>query len=480
MRASCRAEGLAPRPSIAARTCIARPQWSRCVGLAFAVSTFGAAHAASNPCDPLTYGAVADGVTDNTAAIQTAIDTCAAIGGGTVPFDHGAFLTGPFQLKDDIVLRVATGATILGTTDQSRYLPAYIGARYRATEAVISSDNASDVGIIGGGTIDGQGDVDPPGGHNWYFLASNAPFDDFPYASYPFAPSSNGLPRPWLVEFWMTDHVVVQGVHLARSPMWTLVPRYATDVTIVGISDSAPSTSKNTDAVDVVSSDHVTISAVNFASGDDDVALKSGLPPQYQDPAAPPMPAAATQNVKVANAVFTSGHGMSIGSEAINGVNNIAITDVALSNTSNGFRIKTGRDRGSVIKDITARNLTMTNVTQPIVVNSYYPASGPPACGSDTTPQPITSTTPYVSNVTLRNVSAVGAGSQSFIAGLAESSLLGVTLDNVAIAQKSNSVKPMDLRWMTGAFSDVTVTPTSTGTNFTCLEGVSVTGQSLP
>jgi polygalacturonase len=439
------------------------------------VSADVAQAAGPNPCDPLTYGAVGDGVTDNTAAIQTAINTCATLGGGTVPFDGGVFLTGPFQLKDAIVLRIAAGATVLGTTDPSRYLPAYIGTRYRETEALISTDSASDVDIIGGGTIDGQGDVvSATDGKSWYSRAAAA---TFPYASYPFAPSSNGLPRPWLVEFWMTDHIVVQGVHLARSPMWTLVPRYANDVTITGISDSAPSTSKNTDAVDVVSSDHVHISAVNFASGDDDVALKSGLPSQYQDPSALPMPAAATQNVTVANAVFTSGHGMSIGSEAINGVNNIAIMDVALSNTSNGFRIKTGRDRGSVIKNITAQDLTMTNVAQPIVINSYYPASNPPTCGADPG-QPVTSTTPFMSNVTLRNIAATGATSQSFIDGLPESLVLNVTLDDVSVGQVSG-VKPMDLRFMTGAFSNVTVSPTSTGHSFICLDGVTVTGESV-
>jgi len=458
----------------------ARRLLSKTLTAIVATGGLGMAHAAPNPCDPLTYGAVADGVTDNTSAIQTAIENCHAIGGGTVPFDHGVFLTGPFQLRDDIVLRVATGATILGTTDPSRYLPAYIGTRYRATEALISSDNASDVGIIGGGTIDGQGDVKSTVDNmSWYDRAAAAVF---PYASYPFAPSSNGLPRPWLVELWMTDHIVVQGVHLARSPMWTLVPRYAMDVTIAGISDSAPSTSKNTDAVDVVSSDHVRISAVNFASGDDDVALKSGLPSAFQDPSAAPMPAAATQNVVVANAVYTSGHGMSIGSEAINGVNSIAIMNVAFSNTSNGFRIKTGRDRGSVITNITATDLTMVNVTQPIVINSYYPASSPPTCGTDTTQPPGTpnSTTPYISNVTLRNVTATGATNLSFIAGLVESYVQNVTLDNVSVGQATNKVKPMDLRWMTGAFSDVTVAPTTTGTNFSCLEGVTVTGESLP
>jgi polygalacturonase len=451
---------------------------SRCAVAVLALAGAGIVHAAgSNPCDPRTYAAAADGVTDDTRAIQTAIDTCAAQGGGTVPLDHGTFLTGPFTLRDHVFLRVARDATILGTTDQSRYVPAYIGARYRQGEALISSSNATDVGIFGGGTIDGQGDVVSSNGQSWYSAAGAA---TFPYASFPFAPSSNGLPRPWLVEFWMTDHVVVQGVQLARSPMWTLVPRYANDVIIAGIGDFAPSTSKNTDAVDLVSSQNATVSNVDFASGDDDVALKSGLPALYQDPTQPLLPAVPTAHVVVANANFTSGHGMSIGSEAINGVNDIDIENVALANTSNGFRIKTGRDRGSEIRDIRATNLTMTNVDQPIVVNSYYPASSPPKCGTDTQPQAVTSTTPYISNVMLTNIVATGATKLSFISGLPESPALDIDLTNVNIGQASSKVPPMDLRFMTGAFSKVTVSPTSTGTNFGCDEDVQVTGESLP
>src|ERR1700687_2395982 len=119
-------------------------------------SGIGVVHGDSlDPCDPLTYGAVGDGLTDNTVAIQTAIDTCAANGGGIVPFNSGIFLTGPFTLKSYITLQVNAGGTILGTTDQSRYVPAYIGTPYRPNQALVSAADATGVAIIGSGTIDG-------------------------------------------------------------------------------------------------------------------------------------------------------------------------------------------------------------------------------------------------------------------------------------------------------------------------------------
>src|SRR5206468_7353352 len=159
--------------------------------------------------------------------------------------------------------------------------------------------------------------------------------------------------------------------------------------------------------------------------------------------------------------------------------NNIFLANINMSGTSNGFRIKTGRDRGSQIHDIIVQNVTMTGVTQPIVLNSYYPASSPPACCTDP-PQPIISTTPFVHDITIQNLTATGATNFSFIVGLPESPILNVTLDNVHITQSSTSVRPMDLRYMTGNFSNVTVSPTNTGHNFTVDDGVIVVGQPIP
>src|SRR5687767_1667753 len=54
---------------------------------------------AARVCSANAHGAVGDGVTKSTAAIQRAIDDCSAAGGGTVRLDAGRYVTGAIFLK---------------------------------------------------------------------------------------------------------------------------------------------------------------------------------------------------------------------------------------------------------------------------------------------------------------------------------------------------------------------------------------------
>ena len=62
------------------------------------------------------YGAVGDGVTECTEALQRAVDDCSAAGGGAVVVDAGRYLFYPFRLKSGVILEIRQGAVLLAGT----------------------------------------------------------------------------------------------------------------------------------------------------------------------------------------------------------------------------------------------------------------------------------------------------------------------------------------------------------------------------
>src|SRR5260221_4652320 len=63
--------------------------------------------------DVKTFGAVGDGKTVDTAAINKAVDATHAAGGGTVQFPPGTYLSFSIHLQSNITLYLEHGATIL-------------------------------------------------------------------------------------------------------------------------------------------------------------------------------------------------------------------------------------------------------------------------------------------------------------------------------------------------------------------------------
>src|SRR5271168_2051146 len=72
-------------------------------------------------CDPHTLGAKADGQTEDTAALQGAIDQCAKGDGGVVHLTAGTYLSGPLTLRSHMHLLLDKGATLLGSPNMEEY-----------------------------------------------------------------------------------------------------------------------------------------------------------------------------------------------------------------------------------------------------------------------------------------------------------------------------------------------------------------------
>src|SRR6185312_5653249 len=70
----------------------------------------------------LRHGAVGDGMTLNTKAIQSTIDECARQGGGKVVVPAGNFVTGSVRLFSNIDLYLEAGAVLTGSPDNKDYL----------------------------------------------------------------------------------------------------------------------------------------------------------------------------------------------------------------------------------------------------------------------------------------------------------------------------------------------------------------------
>lgn len=359
----------------------------------------------STICNPRAYGAKGNGVVKDTTAIQHAINACEAKGGGTVLLTPGTYLSGPIVLKSNITLKLEKGATLLGSPDFKDY-PRITEFRAPGRQALVSAKDADNVSIVGQGTINGNG-------YGWWKAARKVRNAGV---------MGNSFTRPRGVVFDHCNHVLIQGVTIENSGMWQIVPYYSNYVTIRNVHILAPQHSPNTDAMDPFSCSHVLIEHVVANVGDDDLAIKSGMPNSSNN--------RPSTYITVKDCTFLHGHGLSIGSEIAGGAQHIYADNITFDGTDNGIRVKANRDRGNDVSDLVFKNIHLKNVKNALVISEFYPRIYPP---KPDPPAPVTRLTPHFHNITIQNFVATGSKNAGAIAGLPEAPVRDLVLKNVKI-----------------------------------------------
>ncbi len=266
------------------------------------------------------YGAQGDGKSKDTAALQRAVDECAAAGGGVVYLSPGIYLAGTVALKDNVTFHLEAGATLLGSTDLADYRhengPPKLGDANG--KHLLFAREAKNVTLSGAGTIDGQGHAfwvpsgrkTPPPEDAWRDVAT-----------YDWKPLDRPSP---MVEFFGCTNLRIEGVTLANASGWTLRPIECDTVVIRGIKIRNPVIGPNTDGIDPTCCRNVFISDCDIATGDDCICLKSEGPYGRMG---------LTRNITITNCVMTSCcNGLKFGTATRGGFENITFSNSVIYN----------------------------------------------------------------------------------------------------------------------------------------------------
>jgi polygalacturonase len=375
----------------------------------------------------------------DTARIQEAIDHCVAGRAVELRSDgqHNAFLSGPLELKPSVTLLVSEGAILFASRNPREYdvrpgACGLVNQDGRGCKPLISARNAPHSGVMGQGSIDGQGGKRLlHQSKSWWELAQQAKVEN----------AHQNCPRLLVID--SSNDFTLYGIELRNSPNFHVVASKTDGFTAWGVRIDAPANARNTDGIDPSSSTNVSIVHSYIRAGDDNVAIKAGN-------------AGPATHITIAHNHFYSGHGMSIGSETNGGVSSVVVSDLTIDGADNGIRIKSDVSRGGLVHDVTYKNVCMREVRNPISISPFYTqASG--------------TLVPVYQDIRLENVHDVSPGAIQLL-GIDAQHPLAIQMNGVAVTPASQK----DLRIAHAHFSigprsvsfslqgdDVTVTKSS-------------------
>jgi polygalacturonase len=378
------------------------------------------------------HGATGDGL--DTKAFQSAIDTAADAGGGTVIVPSGTYVAGGLVLQPNVTLRLEAGATLQASLDPDDYgdRPESVGDTLEYP--FLLAEDAEMVSIVGPGTIDGRAreQYDPERvlrahhGHDHRGLVSDGAPDprqaDFldregDTSDWPLGKPDNRV-SPAL-SFVDCEGIRLRDVTLRDMPGHTVFTRRCRDFVASGLTINNDLRVPNSDGIGFADTQDVHISDCTIRGGDDNVT-----PSSTGD--GPPV-----RNVTVTNCTFqTNDCAIKIGSRTEGTVRDVTVSNCTINTSNRGVGIQ-HRD-GGLTEDVLFSDLTIETTLrkgpwwgkgEPIYVTAI-PRNGDNYPGT-------------IRNVRVSNVVADAAGS-AFIYGSHGSTVENVRIESLRLKGGAN------------------------------------------
>lgn len=297
------------------------------------------------------FGAIADGVTINTKAIQKAIDSCSASGGGVVLFSQGDYVTGTIDMRSGVMLEIAKDSRILGSTNLNDYpdrvakhktvMDTHMDIRH----SLIYAEGVKQVGVRGPGTIDFRGTKE----------------------NFPGKETIAKLPgRPFGMRFIDSDKIVVKNINLRNSPSWMQNYLNCTNCIFDGINNVNHS-NHNQDGLDLDGCRYVIVRYCHFNVYDDAMCIKGAA-------------LGITQDVLIENSTFyTKCNSLKIGTDTQGHFRRIIARNLVLGGTPTDYPafhaesptesgITLATVDGGDVEDILIQNVEINRANCPVFI----------------------------------------------------------------------------------------------------------------
>jgi hypothetical protein len=313
--------------------------------------------------DVVRFGAVRDGKTPCTAALQKAIDACGAAGGGTVLVPPGRYLSGALFLRSHVRMHLAQGAVLLASQRPEDFPP--IKGRDEGIERTIHSSlltgiDLEDVRITGEGKLDGQGE--------WWWKAHDIIWKMRVDAKLPReAENPPGAPlrwpRPRTVNLIRCRDVVVEGISFRDAAFYDLHLVYCEDllvdrVTVRRLTGTGTGVTGTGTGIAIDSCKRARVQGCEVTGVGNGIGIKSG----YNEDGR--RVGICCEDVLVASCHLTGcGDGVALGSETAGGIRNVLVTGCIIDKGKNGVSVRGPRGRGGTVENLRVSDLVFDELT---------------------------------------------------------------------------------------------------------------------